>query len=241
MLNLPLLNETHMSPDGKRFVSIEHSDGSVSWDLFLYDLSGARTRLTTDTSPKQTPTWSYDGTSIYYSVWVLGDNVVTRRGISSGVSTPLRMAGVCNSSLGQVSESATGRIVYVSNIPVGDTCAGEGIFTARSDGSGITQVVAPSNKGLIQSPVWSPDEKQIAFGRHSEFAADNSFVTTINLMNPDGSNLRTIATMQSSQQIGILTEDFPICWSADGTRILFTNQELEKTLISTACVPTELS
>jgi Tol biopolymer transport system component len=137
------------------------------------------------------------------------------------------MAGVCNSSLGQVSESATGRLVYVSNIPKGNGCAGDAIFSARSDGSGITQLV-PASNGIIQTPVWSPDEKQIAFGRHSDFAADNSFVTTINVMNPDGSNLRTIATLQSSQQIGIITEDFPICWSADGTRIVFTNQEIGK-------------
>lgn len=87
-----------------------------------------------------------------------------------------------------------------------------GLFIIDDDGSNFTRLI---KKSVAVHPRWSPDGKQIVFGRHHFFEANRS-VSSIWIMNTDGTNLRQItAPVQGSE-----SDNYP-SFSPDGQQILF--------------------
>lgn len=87
-----------------------------------------------------------------------------------------------------------------------------GIFVIGDDGSNFTRLV---KKSVAMDPRWSPDGKQIVFGRHHFFEVNRS-VSSIWIMNTDGTNLRQItAPVQGFES------DSDPSFSPDGQQILF--------------------
>lgn len=81
------------------------------------------------------------------------------------------------------------------------------IYSAKTDGSGITQLTANTNEAEdYQDPVFSPDGKKIAF--ISDTLAGNVYQ-----MNADGSDFILFSDLKDS------IEDFH--WSPDGTKIVY--------------------
>src|SRR6266513_1051978 len=77
------------------------------------------------------------------------------------------------------------------------------IYVMNADGSNVTQVT--QNDINEFDPIWSPDGKQIAFGRCLD-------VCDVVVINADGSGERVI-----------FHDGFPGAWSPDGTRIAFAS------------------
>ena len=138
--------------------------------------------------------------------------------------TPVKGAAVLCDDIGWVSESASGKMLFLWNLPEGNACSGDGIFSMNANGTGLTQLQPSKIKDLIVTPVWSPDEKTIAFGKHSDWSGA-TYTNSIFAMNPDGTSLRLLAKLPANANMGYVGVYPSICWSADGSRILFINNE----------------
>jgi Tol biopolymer transport system component len=104
-------------------------------------------------------------------------------------------------------------------------CAGEsdanpsvnGVYTIRTkDGGGLTRITDAGGGGLMDIPIdYSPDGKQLVFGRDS--SADHSCTTrsALYVVNVDGSGLHRITPW------GFCDDDGS--WSPDGTEIAFAS------------------
>jgi Tol biopolymer transport system component len=214
----------HMSPDGQSFVDRD----LIGWipALYLYNTDGTRRQITPSGKWADNPTWSYDGQRIFFMTLDLGIASVLQVTPSTGViaQTPMKGAAALCDDIGSVSESASGRLLFLWNRPDGNTCTGDGIFAMNANGSGLVQVLPGKLRDGIVTPVWSPDEKKIAFQRQTDWAADGSYSNAIIVMNPDGTGLKVLAALAGSARIGFGVSS-AMCWSADGSRILFINEE----------------
>jgi Tol biopolymer transport system component len=88
------------------------------------------------------------------------------------------------------------------------------IYTINPDGSGLTDI-SDNPASSDREPTWSPDGTRIAFQRQSEREGHASFLSEINVMNADGSDVHNVSNNS-------LTALNPT-WSPDGSRIAFTS------------------
>jgi len=82
----------------------------------------------------------------------------------------------------------------------------------KPDGSDLTSLHAPN----AECPVWSPDGSRILYCRNADTSGQVSDNWEVWVMNRDGS--------QQRQLTHNATRDYPIAWSADGSRIVFYSQ-----------------
>ena len=92
-----------------------------------------------------------------------------------------------------------------------DTNAINDIFTMNPDGSGIVKLT--HSKDVSDTPDWSPDGSQIAFGsdRH-----DGAWRREIHVMDADGTNVRRLTTLPEKAEL-----DSQPRFSPDGRRLVF--------------------
>jgi Tol biopolymer transport system component len=94
---------------------------------------------------------------------------------------------------------------------------GDGSLAMENAGSNQPQLVFTATADLYaDSPVFSPDGKQIAFSA-SSFTKDGAVLQDIRVMNTDGTNERVVAAPKDPK----ITYGFP-AWSPDGKDLYFT-------------------
>jgi Tol biopolymer transport system component len=94
---------------------------------------------------------------------------------------------------------------------------GDGSLMVEDAGSNNPRVVFKASAELYgDTPVFSPDRKEIAFSAIS-FTKDGAVLQDIRVMNADGSNMRTVATPEQPK----ITYGFP-AWSPDGKSLYIT-------------------
>jgi Tol biopolymer transport system component len=82
----------------------------------------------------------------------------------------------------------------------------------RPDGTGLTPLGGPN----AECPVWSPDSQRILYCRNADTSGVVSDNWEVWVMNRDGSGQRQLTDNPA--------RDYPIAWSADGSRIVFFSQ-----------------
>jgi Tol biopolymer transport system component len=90
--------------------------------------------------------------------------------------------------------------------------AGVGLALIRPDGSDLTSLGARN----AECPVWSADGTQILYCRNEDASGTVSDNWEVWVMNRDGSQQRQLTDDPA--------RDYPIAWSADGSRIVFFSE-----------------
>jgi Tol biopolymer transport system component len=170
-------------------------------NLYTTDTLGNTTQVDASTAYDQYPSYSHDGTWIYY----------TRNGIPSGESSNWRVHpdGTANDSLTTTTPDFD---IYPSPSPDGTRVA----YVADRSYSSDLRIITLSS-GAVQSlgvnawsPEWSPAGSQIAY------ITGRTCTAPIALINPDGTGIRTLTT-----DTYLASFD----WSPDGQWIVATNAE----------------
>ena len=220
--------QRRMSPDSRLVVAVGPDlDNNLNPTVWVSDWSGKRTALTSDGQWKNYPSWSFDGSSVFFlrseSVRFTIERISIATRIVTSIAPAVEPRCAFSDGTGSITESATGTIIYLARAASGDSCTGPQLFSIRPDGTQQKFLAAPPNRGTLYSPVWSPDGKSLAYGVsvRAENATPQRFSTTIRLMNPDGGNAIDVVTVVSDISRGHTVDTDPICWSSDGLRILF--------------------
>jgi Tol biopolymer transport system component len=217
------------SPDGQAFLfEYATTEGSFAQaGIGTRDWSGRFTEIYKADPIFEHPSWSRDGSKVFFIRWGSGAprREIVRVAVGSRqlqVTDPQLDQG-CPDIPGPVSESKDGTIAFLARIPSATTgCAGTGIFTIQQDGSEKRFVFQDSASSVLYTPVWSPDGKLIAFGVHTSLdAISNAYQTVIRVVNAAGSGTRIIAAVSTIEAPGKSADISQVCWSSDGTHILF--------------------
>ena len=159
------------------------------------------------------PVWSPDGTTIAFvsnrnylsSIYVMNADGSNARLVTDKVIDAGELAWSPDGEKIAFSGGARGSIGF--KLPSVD------IYVINVDGGGLAKLTRDS--GVNGNPTWSPDGKQIAFGRIREKVSKS----TIWVMTADGSEQRMLPI---SQNDGSEFYGGQPSWSPDGTKILFT-------------------
>jgi Tol biopolymer transport system component len=229
--------EPNISPDGTRLAcSLLNDDWKNSWNIYIMNLDGS------DCFPsyksyewESYPTWTPDGSKIIY--------------YNQGNEGPLYMQSPIENATDRVeltkfyygddpewiiipsggfSISPAGKLICVSS-----SMKLMGILSIDpyKGKAGVSTILTRSGNQSIESPVFSPDGSIIAFVSIETDPVNGSGAVSVKTINPDGSNLTQLASVSTYGSVVPYTRLHRIvslCWSPDGTKILFTAPTEEK-------------
>lgn len=171
----PILAGPTWSPDGSKVAFVSRPNGSQS-DIYVMNADGSGIRrLTNSSATEYALSWSPDGTKIA----IARDNDVYVMSANGGDATNLTNGRIYRGGLSRsIDWSPDGSKIafhfYCSPLEC------HSVFIMEPDGSGLRRI---SNGGTVS---WSPDGTQIAVLYGAPFE------TRILVMNPDGSNARSV-------------------------------------------------
>jgi Tol biopolymer transport system component len=196
------------SPDGRRIAYLRREGiRSTIW-VMNADGSGQR-RLTSGGESEVWPQWSPDGRRLAYMVW------------DAAACTPVSGSGCAVTDVWTVDADGSGQRKVLDSAfqprwsPDGSkllfqrydsNLATLGVYVARSDGTGVRQLVRATLWGSDRAaPAWSPTGRTIVYGA-------GMGAVRLRLLSVDGRRRRVLAVGSSP------------AWSHDGSRIAFTRK-----------------
>lgn len=203
------VNDPTWSADGRRVVYIRPNNGHI-W-IINADGSGHRRVTRTSDFRRHNPTFSPSGRRILFETFVTN----TRR---AAVSVKLDGSGrrvIARFSGGDIANpvySPDGRRIAFEYWP--DNAKDpyrSGIYTARSDGTGLRRVTAASN--YDRNPTWSPDGRWLAFSRQKPGDIQ------VYKVRSDGTRLDRLTSIAKNA--------INPAWSPDGRRILYVAERYD--------------
>ncbi len=197
-------NVPHWSPDGSQIAYLSARSGTQQ--LHLMDLDGGNDRQLTSGSGLDVShlVWLPDGNRI--AIWVAGTGGWQWQAVdvATGEITPQDEWTFQADSFMSMSLSHDGtHLAYLVQTKPEQGNSPREIYIQDIDGSNTYALTSTS--WIIQYPIWSPDDSQIAFLSSGEHATGKNAIYTINL---DGSNLHELITTD--------LDPWMIAWSPDG-------------------------
>ena len=181
------------------------ANGDYQFEFKLFDASGGTNQIgTTQSVPANvpTPTPAVNGKICYTNggdIWKMDADGSNRVSVIDAGTNDIQ----------PVWSPGGGKIAFKSDR---DVAPGRGLYSVNADGTGLTLLTSGDGNA---DPAWSPDGTRIAFASNRD-----NLITSIYLMNPDGSNVTRLTNQLPFSDAG------PV-WSPDGTRMVFeTNQGL---------------
>ncbi len=181
-----------MSDLKQRFGSLDALDAPDLWTEAELRSSGSVT------SPPERPGRRWLSVAVAFAVAAAGIGFAARAFLGGHQRKPATES--------PVPPASTQRVAFVANRQ-----GGNDIYVMNLDGTGLTKFVEG------RDPSWSPDGSQIAF-RTGNPDKGGGLETKINLIDADGTDLRTITPDTYGEPSG---EAGPPVWSPDGSEIAF--------------------
>lgn len=196
------------SPDGARLAFVRAEQRTGPFVLMLAGADGTRPRpLSGPLTGLELATWSPDGSRIAVTselggeptLWILGIDGSTVRLLPSGTTAEY------------VQWRPNGSELMFRGLTSGPGRPTYGLYVVRADGTGMSQIVPPSDSGdLWQSPALSPDGEQVVYTQWDPDIGGRLWVVAI-----DGGQPQELAFE------GTTEGDWGVRWSPDGLRLVF--------------------
>ena len=222
-----LLNSANLKSTWNIYVM--NTDGSDCVPAFVSDL------------PANFPTWNFDGSKIVYYTSGSDARLYMQSPVENA-SDRVELVKFYDDGdpdwlvkpVGGFTVSPTGKLVSVSTSKKLDGLIDIEPFTGKE---GIDVILSPytdldfvSPNFRVESPVFSPDGSRIAFLSIYTNPAEGGWMNVmIDIIDPDGSNLVPVGGMGGYQPHRDLPRYVSLCWSPDGTKVLFAMPDGEKT------------
>jgi Tol biopolymer transport system component len=230
-----------ISPDGQRLAYTSFGPTTSFYDAFVANIDGTGvTQVSNFAGQEGPPTWTPDGAKLL----ILGKNGLTPYQVysQSPVANPTdrtQLTHFAYPSSGPLTcPIIDDNDVRVSISPQGTLafeCFWKDIDILAPDGTPlaayVTAQVDESRWPNVVAPTWSPDGSHLAF---IEVASDNvtahsMFNMALRVLDADGTHLTTILNqpVTNTQFLGGWAglSDYSMCWTADGSRLVFTIPE----------------
>ncbi len=225
ILTCRAIDRSAMSPiDGRLLYGGQTTSGASIFDIYTTRLTDSvETQITSGTEIEQYPSWSADGSQMYWAYRGNGKTILVRQNVATAARDTMVLA-----------DSQT--VQWIVDSPVQVNAAGRALLVTHSAGwrisafdwsTGANRVKLREDTRndigpIIQGASWSPDGTKIAWLQLNYDAADQLNSTTLKIMNADGSNevsIVTVNTLPFTWQATALN-DFSVCW-LDASRIAF--------------------
>ncbi len=195
------------SPDGSQIAFAWKDDSNKGFDLYVKTIGSERMLRLTDHPAKWiSPAWSPDGSRIAFSRWSQEDSGIFVIPALGGPERKLASADFWYEPFMQISWSPDSKLLAYWSI--GE--AGSHVHLLPLDTLKSRQLGLPLRCWDTAAPSFSPDGKNLAFVCTSSIAVYAIYVLPI----PNGTP-RLLASMMGYPR--------GLAWSADGTRIVFSN------------------
>jgi Tol biopolymer transport system component len=188
--------EPAWSPDGSRIAFTKGPEGGGNRDIYVVGADGTgETRITDDPGDERDPTWSPDGASLAY-VARSGAEKIQLIPVSGGTPRVLTAEGTSNESPAfshdgkriafSSDRSAKPESAYTAKVrgqPGSESLpvtSAHDIFVVDVGGRGVTRLTSDASANY--TPVWSPDDRHIAF------ISDRDERQELYVMGADGTN-----------------------------------------------------
>ncbi len=205
----------YWSPDRSQIAFLSARSGTQQ--LHIMDRDGGNVRQLTSGSGLDAGgvVWLPDGNRIAIALVEGGQQHWQAVDVVTQEITPLDEWTFQNASFMSMSLSHDGtRLAYLVHTKPGQADSPLEIYIQDIDGSNTYALT--SDNWIIQNPIWSPDDSQIAFLSKSGGATDQYAIYTINL---DGSNLQRLIETD--------LDPWMIAWSPDGESLaIYADDEL---------------
>jgi hypothetical protein len=231
-----------LSPDGRRLTYTTYSGTATLYDVYVANIDGTGVQHATSFPGQEgPPTWTPDGAKIVVAASVGGNSVYDVYS-QSPVTSPGDVTQLTHFAPG-AGGSIDCPIIVDNEEPVAVSTQGMLAFACffrevdvLSPNGTPSASYAPARGDRrhwpnIFSPSWSPDGTRLAFVQTTSDSATNYALIglAVNVMNADGSNVSTIASVQaSSPGVGggwIGPNNLSLCWMPDGSRLVFNIPE----------------
>jgi len=213
------------SPDGSSVVYLTATDYNNKQRQFDVSVSGldspAQTDLAGPGGGRRFPSWTPDGSKVVYAEsedWSgsFPTKIVSQSPTPGAARDTLWQAAGCE-RVESPHANGAGDIVFIY-YPVLPNCVGEAHIARKKPGQ-ATEIVYGPGSVLLYTPAWSPDGTEIAFFEQpAPQAVGPTYMVDLKAMSADGSNVRTLSTVQSY----VATENWSLCWGADGSALFFS-------------------
>ena len=197
-------------PDPEGEAILFTSNRSGNFDIYLMNLASREIkRLTSDSRDEVSPSWSADGSSVYFDREVKkGSWQTTKLDVDSGVLSPLFPDPPYKSTIVAFQSRRGDAVYFTAKVFLG------WLVAKFNTASGAYTELA--KRGSCR-PKPSPDGALVAYVSHEDDKLGDVFV-----MAPDGSGKRNLTRNRSK------THDYYPCFSPDGKMIVFSSSPKEK-------------